>query len=421
MARPAFQPRNRFASEHVELDEPGSCGPVEVLEDRSRSILSRNDSPDVGFDWSVNPYRGCAHACAYCYARPSHEYLGFSAGTDFERKLLVKPDAPRLLREAFEHPSWNRELVLFSGVTDCYQPLESQYRLTRACLEVCVANQNPVAIVTKSPLVTRDVDVLSELSNRASVTISISIPVHAQDPAHAVEPRVATPQRRLKAIETLASAGLSVCLNVAPVIPGLTERDLDTLLRRASEAGATSAWYTFLRLPGAVRPVFEHAIRGRLPLAANKILGRVKDVRRGRLNDSRFHTRMTGEGPYAEAFQTLFRGLTRKYGLIAQTANRRKAVEENPIPAGAQGPQAEGAQAAKRPKMGRGNSIPAGSRGPQAEGAQRPKGAKRGRGNSIPAGAQGPQAEGAQAAKRPKMGRGNSIPAGSQSPQLKLF
>ncbi|MEM9114505.1 MAG: PA0069 family radical SAM protein [Myxococcota bacterium] len=316
MARAKANPRNRFATEQLEYEEvEGPSALVEVARDSSRSILSRNDSPDLGFKWSVNPYRGCFHGCAYCYARPSHEYLGLGAGTDFERKLTIKPEAPALLRAAFDRPSWKGQLVLFSGVTDCYQPLEAEHELTRGCLEVCAEYRNPVGIVTKSTLVTRDIDLLCRLRDEASVTVSMSIPVFETDRARAVEPYVPSPVRRLKVIERLAEAGIEVCLNVAPVIPGLSEHGLEGLLRTAADAGAARAWYTLLRLPGAVAPVFEGALRERLPLTADKTLARIREARGGRINDPRFHTRMTGEGAYARTFALLFERLLEKHGL----------------------------------------------------------------------------------------------------------
>src|SRR6266511_4068278 len=206
-------PPNPFESQYREFLEPPPSVKVQIYEDDTRSILSHNDSPDVGFAWSVNPYRGCFHACAYCYARPSHEYLGFGAGTDFDRKITVKPEAPRLLRDAFERPSWKGELIVFSGVTDCYQPLEASYRLTRGCLEVCAEYRNPVGIITKSPLIERDLDVLQALAKVADVGVTVSIPLWDREHAHAVEPHVASPQRRMQIIERLAAAGLDVGVN----------------------------------------------------------------------------------------------------------------------------------------------------------------------------------------------------------------
>src|SRR2546428_9101507 len=208
--RPISNPPNPWLSTEVEYLDEIPPAKLEVYEDHTREILAHNDSPDVGFSWSVNPYRGCFHACAYCYARPTHEYLGLGAGTDFERKITVKPQAPQLLREAFERPSWKGELVVFSGVTDCYQPLEASYRLTRGCLEVCAEYRNPAGIITKSPLIERDLDVLQQLQRDARVSVSVSIPIWDRGHAHAIEPYVATPQRRMKAIERLAAAGLDV-------------------------------------------------------------------------------------------------------------------------------------------------------------------------------------------------------------------
>jgi len=317
VARVERSPPHRFRRTEVVPDDAGApmVGGLEVSTDQSRSIVSRNDSPDLGFDYSVNPYRGCSHGCSYCYARPSHEYLDLGAGTDFERKLLLKPDAAKLLRAHFERPAWRGDLVLFSGVTDCYQPLEAEYGLTRACLEVCLDFRNPVGIVTKSPLITRDVDLLRALHAQTHLTVSISIPVWAEERARAVEPYVPAPSRRMRAIEVLAEAGLDVGINVAPFIPGLTEHDLEGLLRRASDAGAVRAWTTMLRLPGAVRPWFEQALTERLPLTATKVIGRIRDVRGGKLNDARFGHRMRGEGPYARAIERLFEQLTARYGL----------------------------------------------------------------------------------------------------------
>jgi len=317
VGRTVRNPTHRFRSIEIEHDEPGlePVAQLQVAVDASRTAVSRNDSPDLGFEFSVNPYRGCHHGCTYCYARPTHEYLDLGAGTDFERKLLVKPEVPTLLARRFDAPSWRGDVVLFSGVTDCYQPLEAEYRLTRACLEVCRDYRNPVGIVTKSPRVANDLDVLRALHEVAHLTVRISIPVWDLERARAVEPYVASPERRMRAIAALADAGIDVGINVAPFIPGLTEHDLEGLLQRASAAGATRAWTTMLRLPGAVRPVFEASLAEKLPLTAPKVLGRVRDVRGGRLNDPRFGHRMTGEGAYARSIERLFRTLNARYEL----------------------------------------------------------------------------------------------------------
>src|SRR5207245_486 len=299
--RPISNPPNPWLSTEVEYLDEIPPAELEVYEDHTREILAHNDSPDVGFSWSVNPYRGCFHACAYCYARPSHEYLGLGAGTDFERKITVKPQAPRLLREAFERPSWKGELVVFSGVTDCYQPLEASYRLTRGCLEVCAEYCNPAGIITKSPLIERDLEVLQQLQKEARVSVSVSIPIWDRGHAHAIEPYVATPERRMKTIERLAAAGLDVGVNVAPVIPGLSDADIPRILEAAHAAGARRAGFVFLRLPGSVKQVFEQRLRESLPLRADRVLNRVRDARGGKLYDSRGGVRGRGEGTYAGA------------------------------------------------------------------------------------------------------------------------
>jgi DNA repair photolyase len=250
-----------------------------------------------------------------CYARPTHEYLGFGSGTDFERKIVVKPRAAELLREAFERKSWKGELIVFSGNTDCYQPLEASYRLTRSCLEVCADYQNPVHIITKAPLIERDLELLSRMEQKAPLSVSISIPFWNEAHARAIEPYVATPSRRMKAVKRLADAGIAVSVNVAPICPGLNEDDMPTILEEAKAAGAVSASMIVMRLPGTVKQVFEERIKQELPLRAERILARTREVRGGRLNDPRFGQRQTGEGVYAEAIAALFRRTSEKLGL----------------------------------------------------------------------------------------------------------
>lgn len=294
-------------------DNPGA--PLQVFEDRSRSILATNDSPDVGFTWSVNPYRGCFHACAYCYARPSHEFLSLGAGSDFERKIVVKKNAAELLREAFDKRTWRGERVVFSGVTDCYQPLEAPMKLTRACLEVCVAYKNPAGFITKSPIIERDIDLLVELHRVARCRVSVSIPFWDADTAKAMEPFVTSPQRRMKIVETLARAGVPVGVSISPIVPGLNDEDIGDVMKAASEAGATHAFFVMLRLPGAVKEVFETALRTKLPLRAEKVLRRLREAHGGELYDSRFGVRGRGQGAYAETIAALFDRLARRYGL----------------------------------------------------------------------------------------------------------
>lgn len=313
---PLANPKNPWAMTDVDYDDgEAPTQSLEIYQDQSRAILSKNDSPDLGFTYSVNPYRGCMHACAYCYARPTHEYLSFGAGTDFDRKIVIKKDAAKLLREAFDRKSWKGELVVFSGVTDCYQPLESTYRLTRACLEVCVEYKNPAHVVTKSPLVERDVDVLLALSKVASAGVSVSVPFWDEAKARAIEPFVTTPKRRVRIIERLAAAGVRVGVNVAPIVPGLSDEDMPAVLEAAAAAGATRAHYVLLRLPGPVKKVFEDRLRAALPLRAEKVLARLKEAHHGKLYDPTFGTRGVGEGPYAETIGALFRSTAARLGL----------------------------------------------------------------------------------------------------------
>jgi DNA repair photolyase len=322
---PLSNPPNPWASSEVEYLEEAPLTRLEVYEDGTREIIAHNDSPDVGFDWSINPYRGCMHACAYCYARPSHEYLSFGAGTDFETKIAVKLKAPELLRAAFDRPSWKGDFLLFSGVTDCYQPLEASLRLTRGCLEVCAEYRNPTGIITKGVLVERDIDVLQELNRHASIHVTLSIPFWDPDIARAIEPLVATPRRRLQAIETLAKAGIPVGVNVAPLIPGLNDEDVPRILRAAKDAGATRAGWVLLRLPGSVKEVFEQRVRAALPLRADRILHRVRETRGGGLYDARFGARGRGTGLYAQMLKELFETSTRKLGLNAGEMRNEEA------------------------------------------------------------------------------------------------
>ncbi|MEW5848211.1 MAG: PA0069 family radical SAM protein [Myxococcota bacterium] len=312
---PVDNPPNPWSSTVTEyLGEPPPIR-LQVYRDDTRNILSENDSPDVGFRFSVNPYRGCYHACAYCYARPTHEYLSFGAGTDFERRIVIKPRAAELLREAFERPSWRGELITFSGDTDCYQPLEASYELTRACLKVCAEYRNPVAIITKSPLIERDVEVLQQLHRDAWLHVFISVPIWNEEHARAIEPYVAPPRRRMETVRRLNAAGLPVSVNMQPVIPGLGDRDIVHILEAAAEAGAFSVNMGMLRLPGSVKEVFVERLRENLPLVVDKVLGRVRDVRGGRLNDPRFGNRFKGEGEYASSLFQIYDVTARKLGL----------------------------------------------------------------------------------------------------------
>lgn len=307
-------PPNPYLSQHAEWLEPPPAR-LEIYEETSGSVLSRNDSPDLPFTWSVNPYRGCQHACAYCYARPYHEYLGLGAGTDFDTKLIVKTNAAELLRKEFLKKNWNRELVNFSGITDCYQPIEASYGITRACLEVCLELANPVMVVTKGFLVVRDADLLSRLNGVGGARVCISIPFAETETAKLIEPQAPPPARRFEAVRRLSEAGVPVDVMVSPVIPGLNDRDIPKILEQAAAAGARFAGYTALRLPGNVEGVFVSRLREAMPLRAERVLARIRDIRGGALTDSRFGKRMRGGGTYWESIRDLFSISRKRYGL----------------------------------------------------------------------------------------------------------
>jgi DNA repair photolyase len=309
----AGNPKNRFERIAVEpdadalgelVDEPR---PETVYyRDYSRSIVARNASPDIGFEASINPYRGCSHGCAYCYSRPTHEYLGLSAGLDFESKVFVKEDAPGLLRKELSSPRWEPKVLSMSGVTDPYQPVEKELRITRGCLEVLAEFRNPVVIVTKNHLVTRDLDLLSELARHGAAAVAVSLTTLDDGLRRRMEPRTSRPVRRLAAMERLAGAGIPVGVMTAPVIPGLTDHELPNLLSAAADAGATFAGYVPVRLPYAVAPLFEDWLERHYPERKEKVLNRIRQVRGGKLNDARFGSRMRGEGVYAEHIRRLF-------------------------------------------------------------------------------------------------------------------
>lgn len=317
MPRPIANPPNPWESTHVEYLGAPPDATLEVYEDHSKSIVSHNDSPDVGFEYSVNPYRGCYHGCAYCYARPGHEYLGFGAGTDFERKIVVKPNAPALLREHFEKRSWKGDPLVFSGVTDCYQPLEAAYQLTRQCLQVCLEYRNPVGVISKGALIRRDVDLLAALAREASATVVLSIGFADDALARKIEPWASPPSRRFEAMAALADAGVAVGISFAPIIPGLNDDQIPELLGRAKQAGAQWTFMTLLRLPGPVLPVFQQRLHEAVPLRANKVLHAIEDMRDGKRNDPRFGSRMRGQGPRWAAIEAVFEAHRRRLGLLS--------------------------------------------------------------------------------------------------------
>lgn len=316
-------PANRFERLAYEPDpdafDPEAPGPAtQLFRDTSRSIIVYNDSPDVGFSASINPYRGCEHACIYCYARPTHEYLGFSAGLDFETKIMVKEDAPRLLRKELMSPKWQPQTLALSGVTDCYQPIERKLQLTRRCLEVLAEFRNPVGIVTKSSLVMRDLDLLAELARDDAAIVFISITTLDADLAGKLEPRAARPAARLAALRDLHAAGIPVGVMTAPVIPGLNDHELPAILAAAAEAGAGSAGYVTLRLPHGLGPLFEDWLERHYPQRKDKVLGRIRELRGGKLNDAQFNSRMRGHGPLADTIQDIFELGCKKAGITGR-------------------------------------------------------------------------------------------------------
>ncbi len=316
----ADNPPNRFEPlARVPLpdyDPSADPGPrTQFFADGTKDVLARNTSPDIPFAFHLNPYRGCEHGCVYCYARPTHEYLGFSAGLDFESKIVVKKDAPELLRKRLASPGWVPQPVGLSGVTDAYQPAERRLRITRRCLEVFAAFRNPVGVVTKSSLVTRDADLLAELAAHRAAVVFLSVTTLDADLARKLEPRAATPAARLHAVEALRKAGVPVGVMVAPVIPGLTDHEAPAILRAAADAGATTASYVVLRLPFGVKDLFAGWLDRHFPERAGKVLDRIRDVRGGPLNDARFGHRMSPDGVWADAFRKLFAVTRKRVGL----------------------------------------------------------------------------------------------------------
>ncbi|HVJ80070.1 MAG TPA: PA0069 family radical SAM protein [Planctomycetia bacterium] len=319
-----LDPHNRFErlqiiADHDQRDPdddvPVRIVPTEFFIDQSRTVVATNDSPDVGFNYSLNTYRGCEHGCSYCYARPGHEYLGMSAGLDFETRILVKPDAPRLLREFLKKPGWQADHICLSGVTDPYQPIERKLKLTRACLEVMLEFNQPVGIVTKGALIARDVDILKQLAARRLVQVRIAVTTLDDDLQREMEPRAASPKRRLAAMKTLSDAGVPVSLLLAPLIPGLTDNEVPEILRAAAEHGAKEAYYVLLRLPGAVREVFLEWVDRLHPLQRSRIEAAVRSIRSGNLNATAFKERMSGKGERADQIRQLFNVFKKRYGL----------------------------------------------------------------------------------------------------------
>lgn len=332
----ADNPPNRFERHHLtvlhddaepveSLDDDGRVVQTLVFTDRARSVINPVDSPDLGLRWSLNPYRGCEHGCVYCYARPTHETLGFSCGLDFETKIVAKRDAARRLHEALASPRWRGEPIMLSGVTDPYQPVERVLRITRACLDVMDRFDQPVAVITKGALVLRDIELLGAMARRGLARAAISLTTLEPDLARSMEPRAAAPHRRLQAIAALAHAGVPVTVMVAPVIPGLNDREIPALLRAAADAGASSAGYVLLRLPLQVKHLFLDWLARSRPHSASRIESLVRQTRAGRLYDATFGRRLRGQGPIAQAIEDLFHVSMERFGLT-----RPRLVPEAP-------------------------------------------------------------------------------------------
>lgn len=320
-----FNIQNRFEQVHInndlsdrdeyfDIDDENKVQTV-FFTDHSKSILSKNESPDLGMMYSINPYRGCEHGCIYCYARPTHEYLGFSSGLDFETKIMIKPDAPKLLEEAFLKKSWVPQTIVMSGNTDCYQPVEKKLKITRGCLEIFLKYQNPVTIISKNALVQRDIDILRELAKLNLARVVISITSLKNEVQRKMEPRTSIPLKRLQTVEMLARNGISVGVNVAPIVPGLTDEEMPTILKEATENGASFAGKVILRLPHAVKDLFVDWVKREFPDRANKIINRLKEMHGESLYNSEWRKRMSGEGKWAETLQQIFEANCRKLNL----------------------------------------------------------------------------------------------------------
>jgi DNA repair photolyase len=319
-------PPNRFEALHREAEweqlaaDDDLLGrqrrvPTVFLPDRAATLIRENDSPDVGFRFSINAYRGCEHGCAYCYARPTHETLGMNAGLDFETKVLVKHDAVALLRKELNNRRWRCEPITMSGVTDCYQPGEREFKLTRGLLEVLLEARQPVCLITKNSLILRDLDILAAMAEQDLVSAAISITTLDAELTRTLEPRTAAPTARLRAVRELSAAGVPVRAMLAPLIPGISDSEIPAILGAAKEAGARGASFVMLRLPFAVAPIFVAWLKEHRPLAAERVESLIREMRGGQLYKSEFGSRMRGSGPYAEGIAKIFALFVHKLGL----------------------------------------------------------------------------------------------------------
>ena len=310
-----FENTHFYESESQDEEEKSNKVATVYLDDRSESIVSENQSPDLGFRYSVNPYRGCAHGCSYCYARPTHEYLGMNCGLDFETKILVKKNAPELLRKWLSRKSWSCEPIMFSGVTDPYQPAEKEFELTRKCLQVAWEFKQPVMLITKNALITRDVELLSDLARENLVRVTLSITSLDQSLIRVMEPRTSSPRARLDAIKKLAKVGIPVSVNVAPMIPGLNDSEMAHILKSAADKGATQSNYIVLRMPYAVKEIFLDWVDAHFPDKRSTIENRIRSTSNDQLNRGEFGIRMRGTGVYADQIRNAFRVFKKKFGL----------------------------------------------------------------------------------------------------------
>jgi len=323
----SWSPANRFEKLHVDFgdtdvvqeDSEYEARPrgTEYYRDATKTIIARNQSPDVGFETSINPYRGCEHGCIYCFARPTHEYLGFSAGLDFESRIMVKMEAAQLLEAELSSPKWEPQVLVMSGVTDPYQPIERKLKITRGCLEVLAKFRNPVAFITKNRLITRDIDLLGELAAHNAAAVNVSVTSLDPNLQRVLEPRTSSPAARLDAVAQLRSAGIPVGVMVAPIIPGLTDHEVPAIVAACAKAGAQFAGYTIVRLPWAIAPLFEHWLEEHFPERKEKILGRIREIRgsNGRLNDSKWGSRIVGQGIFAEQIRNIFEVACKRNGV----------------------------------------------------------------------------------------------------------
>lgn len=335
----AHNPKNRFREEDLEYDICPETGRLErpktqLLKDHTNSIISANQSPDIGFDFSVNPYRGCEHGCVYCYARPSHEFLGMSAGLDFESKIVVKYDAPKLLRGALAKETWDPSPIIMSGVTDPYQPIEKELRITRGCIEVLAECYNPLVVITKNHLVTRDIDLLSTLAVKKAAKVVLSITSLRNEITGTMEPRTSRPSKRLDAVRELSRAGIPVHVNIAPVIPGLTDDEMVPIMEAAKEAGAESISFNIVRLPYGVKDLFVKWLEDHHPDRKDKVLNRIRSLKGGKLNRSEFGTRFRGDGPYGDQLRQLMKihsqrlGFREKISSLSSASFRRPETDQ---------------------------------------------------------------------------------------------